>query len=287
MPRRPLRRPRQRPGARGSVCAASSLARHAVIGWRNARFAWRGSGELWWNCGGKPNTSKTWPSITRVAGCAVPVQPRYFSHISRTIGSGGGAGAKPATLANTPAMRRLNESRSFVGPGEALAISRMVCSCSAERPAIAHHRSSGLALGRASIGHLLADATGLAHRRAALAAVRVHGRLERCQADPRDHVDEALGIAVAMRQVGADQRLDHVRHLLLCERGADDAADRRAAAAVLALGAVLPAAQGDLVPGLAGLVDAEDADMADMMMPARVDAARDVEVELADVVHVV
>src|SRR6185369_13421301 len=49
----------------------------------------------------------------------------------------------------------------------------------------------------------------------------------------------------------------------------------------------LAAADFDLVPLLAVLIDAEDADVPDVVMAACVHAARNVEVELADVEHVV
>ena len=49
----------------------------------------------------------------------------------------------------------------------------------------------------------------------------------------------------------------------------------------------LVAADLDLVPLLAVLVDAEDADVADVVVAAGIHAAGDVEVELADVVQVV
>ncbi|OGA28514.1 MAG: hypothetical protein A3I01_00445 [Betaproteobacteria bacterium RIFCSPLOWO2_02_FULL_65_24] len=47
------------------------------------------------------------------------------------------------------------------------------------------------------------------------------------------------------------------------------------------------AADGDLVELLALLVHAENADVADVVMAAGIHAARDVEVELADIVQVV
>ena len=47
------------------------------------------------------------------------------------------------------------------------------------------------------------------------------------------------------------------------------------------------AAEGQLVEFLALLIDAEDADVDDVMLAARVHAARHVEVDLADVVQVV
>src|SRR5690349_1747453 len=49
----------------------------------------------------------------------------------------------------------------------------------------------------------------------------------------------------------------------------------------------LIAADLDLVPLFAVLVDAEDADVADVMLAAGVDAARDVQVDLTNVVQIV
>ena len=63
------------------------------------------------------------------------------------------------------------------------------------------------------------------------------------------------------------------------ERRADHLAERRVVA--------LRAADRYLVPLLAVLVDAEDADVADVVVAARVHAARHVELEVAEIVQVV
>src|SRR5437667_2063076 len=98
--------------------------------------------------------------------------------------------------------------------------------------------------------------------RRSLISVAIHEFLEGFDADAVHHVDEALGVAVAAREVAIDQPLDHVGHLGAGEGRADHLAQRRAhARADLAL----VAADLDLVPLLAVLVDAEDADLADMM----------------------
>src|SRR2546423_4542672 len=109
--------------------------------------------------------------------------------------------------------------------------------------------------------------------------------LERRDADAVHHVDEALGVAIAVAEVALDQALDHVGHLGARERGTDDFAKcgLRATRAYLAL----VAADLDLVPLVAILVDAEDTDMADVVVAAGVHAARDVQVEIADIVQVV
>ena len=51
--------------------------------------------------------------------------------------------------------------------------------------------------------------------------------------------------------------------------------------------AVLASADRDLIPLLAGLIHAQDADVADVVMAAGVDAARDVQVQLADLEQIV
>src|SRR5690349_20227399 len=63
------------------------------------------------------------------------------------------------------------------------------------------------------------------------------------------------------------------------EGGADDLAKRGFVA--------LRAADRHLIPLRSVLVDAENADVTDVVVPARVHAARNVEVELADVVQII
>src|SRR5881394_1541541 len=109
--------------------------------------------------------------------------------------------------------------------------------------------------------------------------------LERLHADTLHDVDETLHLAIALIEVALDQSFDHVRHLGAREGRAEHLAQRRVGA--LAMGFPLVAADLDLVPLLAVLIDAEDADVADVVMSAGVHAARDVEVELADVEQVV
>src|SRR5690242_10127883 len=96
--------------------------------------------------------------------------------------------------------------------------------------------------------------------------------LERLEADALHGVDESL-VVVAVRDVRIDEPLHDVRHLVRGKRGADDLAERG--------GVALRAADGDLVPLRAVLVDAEDADVADVVLSARIHAARHVEVDLA------
>src|SRR5258708_15366412 len=124
-----------------------------------------------------------------------------------------------------------------------------------------------------------------------LIRVAINTFLERLDADALHDVDEALGVAVALPQIALDQALDHVGALGARERRPDDLAEgcaKRGGPARRRLPHLsLVAADLDLVPLLAVLVDAEDADVADVVVAAGVHAARDVEVELADIVLVV
>ena len=98
--------------------------------------------------------------------------------------------------------------------------------------------------------------------------------MKRCLTDAAIGGEEVFGFAVADLEIGVDQRLHGIDHLVGGKALADDLADRR----VLVAGA----AQRQLIELLALLLDAEDADMADMVMAAGVDAAGDLDLELAD-----
>src|SRR5882672_10791883 len=109
--------------------------------------------------------------------------------------------------------------------------------------------------------------------RCSLISVPIDRFLEGLYPDAVHHVDEALGVAVAASEVALDQLLDDVGDLGARERRPDDLAER--------------GADPDLVPLLAVLVDAEDADVPDVVVAAGVHAPRDVDVDLADVVQVI
>src|SRR5262245_19818974 len=126
---------------------------------------------------------------------------------------------------------------------------------------------------------------GFATTRRSLISVAIDSRFEGFDAKTVDDVDEAFGVAVAFAQIEADQLLDHVGDLGARERRAEHLADR--GAGTVAMRVALVAADFDLVPLLAVLIDAEDADVADVVVAAGVHAARDVQVHLADVVLVV
>src|SRR5206468_1309821 len=74
--------------------------------------------------------------------------------------------------------------------------------------------------------------------------------------------------------VGLDNRFDRLDDVLRTEARADDLADRRLL--------VPRAAEGDLISLFSGALEAENADMADVMVAAGVDAARDLDLERAD-----
>src|SRR5688572_31527996 len=107
-----------------------------------------------------------------------------------------------------------------------------------------------------------------------LIKVGIDVSLERLGAGAVHDVDEALVLAVAQLEVGFDHALDHIRHVGARERGTDHLAKRRAGAEP---GLTLVTANFDLVPLLAVLIDAEDADMPDVVVAAGVHAARDVQ----------
>src|SRR3569832_1969820 len=102
----------------------------------------------------------------------------------------------------------------------------------------------------------------------AIEPFRDRGRIdmlpERHHADPTHGVDETL-IFDAVAHIDLQDAFDHLRHLMRGERRSDDLADR----AVLALGS----ANRNLIPLGAILGDAENADAADMMMAAGIDAS--------------
>ena len=77
-----------------------------------------------------------------------------------------------------------------------------------------------------------------------------------------------------LAHIGLDQGFDRVDHLLRTEPGAGDLADRG--------GLVAGAAEGDLIGLLARALEAENADVADMMVAAGVDAAGNLDLQRAD-----
>ena len=99
--------------------------------------------------------------------------------------------------------------------------------------------------------------------------------LERLGADAPVGFDEALAVDARV-QISGDQGVDRLDHLV----GGDSRAEDRAECGVAEIDV---AAEADLVELDAVLIDAEDADVADMMMASGIDAARDLEREIAEV----
>src|SRR6266581_401171 len=120
--------------------------------------------------------------------------------------------------------------------------------------------------------------------RRSLISVAIYRFLEGFDADAVHHVDEALGVAVAAREVAIDQLFDHVRYFGTGKRRTDDLAEGCAAAGP---DFTLVAADLDLVPLLAVLVDAENADMADVVVAAGIHASGNIEIDLADIVQII
>ena len=80
-----------------------------------------------------------------------------------------------------------------------------------------------------------------------------------------------------MHEIGLDQSLDDIDDFVGRDGRSDDLTDRGAIA--------LRAPDGDLVELFTVLVDAEDSDVSDVVVSAGVDAAGDVDLDLADVVQ--
>jgi hypothetical protein len=88
--------------------------------------------------------------------------------------------------------------------------------------------------------------------------------LEGLQPNPGIGLQEGFGFVLTQVQIGIDDGLDGVHHLVVAEGRPDDIAQR----GVL----VGTAAERDLVELLAPLIDAEDADVANVMVATGVDA---------------
>src|SRR4051794_22337395 len=102
----------------------------------------------------------------------------------------------------------------------------------------------------------------------------INALLEGFDAEALYGVHEQLFGPLSQGQISFHDVLDDVGDLVELDAGADQIAERGAL--------VGAAADGDLVDLLAVLLDAEDADVTDMVMAAGVDAAGDVDVQPAD-----
>src|SRR3569832_1209340 len=134
---------------------------------------------------------------------------------------------------------------------------------------------SGNAASSATVANVSSAVTGLppSTRMSGIHLFLIGDVLERLHADAAIGVEEALA-RLAHFQIVVHHPLHHVRDLMLAEARPHDVADARVFRA--------RAAELELVVLHALLVDAQDADMARMMMPAGIDAAADLDLQLTD-----
>src|SRR5712671_3570096 len=111
-------------------------------------------------------------------------------------------------------------------------------------------------------------------RSSGLGFASIERLLERRGTDSAVGVDKSFSWVQPKAEIGFDNLLDGVGDLFRAEAAADDLADR----GVL----VGRAAKRHLVELGALLLDAEDADMADMVMAAGIDAAGNLQLQFAD-----
>src|SRR5271155_3937617 len=93
----------------------------------------------------------------------------------------------------------------------------------------------------------------------------INALTERLDADATHGIEKQLFLTLALAHIDVEDLADGIRDLLLRHRRSDDLAQRR--------GRLGGAAKGDLIPLLAVLVDAQDADMPDVMMAAGIHAS--------------
>src|SRR5215813_6620405 len=104
---------------------------------------------------------------------------------------------------------------------------------------------------------------------------RINPLLEGIDADARDSVDEKLVRPIAQLKIGGGDILDHVGDLPVRHRRTQNLAE---------LGVLVgAAADRHLVIFLAVLLDAEDADVPDVMVTAGIDAAGDIDVQPSEI----
>src|SRR5262249_6433459 len=107
----------------------------------------------------------------------------------------------------------------------------------------------------------------------------VRGFAERLGPDPAVALEKRLVLAASLREVARQHLLDGVGNQALGQCRSEDASERGRVAVVTA--------EHELVGLLAVLVDAEDADVGDVMVTARVDAAADLDAARPHVLLVV
>src|SRR5262245_47145045 len=120
------------------------------------------------------------------------------------------------------------------------------------------------AFGSSSVAASAGSATSVPVARSSRA---IESLLERLRADAPPGVEESLSVA-ALREIRLDDGVYRLRHRFGAEAGADDRADGRVVLRV--------AAERNLIELGAFLIDAENADIAGVVMAAGIDAARHV-----------
>src|SRR5690606_3841503 len=96
---------------------------------------------------------------------------------------------------------------------------------------------------------------------------------ERLHAYPAIGVKEGLVRALTQGEIGVHHRLDGIHHAFRGETATGDLTNGRML--------VRRTAKRDLIEFLTLLLDAQNADMADMMMAAGIDAARNLDLQIA------
>src|ERR1700719_546785 len=107
---------------------------------------------------------------------------------------------------------------------------------------------------------------------------RIRALLERLDADTMDHFDEPLAI-FALRTIELDDALDGRGNFFLRHGGSDDLAQ--------CAKPIHRAAERDLIPLFAMLLDAQDADVPDVVMPAGIHAPGHLDLDVAEIVEIV
>src|SRR5690242_15301965 len=108
---------------------------------------------------------------------------------------------------------------------------------------------------------------------------RIDTSLERSHTDATERIDETFAL-FALGNIDIENAFECRGHFGFCNRGSDDTAERSQIS-------VSDTAQGNLIPLFAVLIDAEDADVADMMMTAGIHAARHFEFDISEIVEII
>src|SRR5690606_3614104 len=108
---------------------------------------------------------------------------------------------------------------------------------------------------------------------------RIYTSLEGFDADAADSIDEAFTL-LALREIHAQNPIDRLCGFSVRHGRTDNLTERR-------VGAARGTADRDLIPLLAALIDAEDPDVADVVVPACIHAAGHLELDIAEIVEIV